>query len=208
MPEITAQLVKQLRELTGAGMMECKNALVEANGDLAQAQVVLRKRGLATAAKKAHRATRQGLIGSYIHPGAQLGVLVEVNCESDFVARTDEFRQLVHDIAMQIAAADPQYIRREEVPAEVLEKEREIERARALAEGKPEKIVDKVVEGRLNKFYEEVCLYDQPFIKDNTLTVGQLIAGKIAQMGENITVSRFVRFKVGDRAGAEAPAGS
>jgi len=207
MPEITAQLVKQLRELTGAGMMECKNALVEANGDLAQAQVVLRKRGLATAAKKAHRATRQGLIGSYIHPGAQLGVLVEVNCESDFVARTDEFRQLVHDIAMQIAAADPQYIRREDVPAEVLEREREIERARALAEGKPEKIVDKIVEGRLNKFYEEVCLYDQPFIKDNTLTVGQLIAGKIAQVGENITVSRFARFKVGDRAGAEAPAG-
>ena len=208
MAEITAQLVKQLRELTGAGMMECKNALVEANGDLEQAQVVLRKRGLATAAKKAHRATRQGLIGSYIHPGAQLGVLVEVNCESDFVARTEEFRQLVHDIAMQIAAADPQYIRREDVPAEVLEREREIERARALAEGKPEKIVDKIVEGRLNKFYEEVCLYDQPFIKDNTLTVGQLIAGKIAQFGENITVSRFVRFKVGDRAGAETPAGA
>ncbi|MGB9605195.1 MAG: translation elongation factor Ts [Bryobacteraceae bacterium] len=203
MAEITAQLVKQLRELTGAGMMECKNALVEANGDLAQAQVVLRKRGLATAAKKASRATRQGLIGSYIHPGAQLGVLVEVNCESDFVARTDEFRQLVHDIAMQIAAADPQYIRREDVPADVLEKEREIQRARALAEGKPEKVVDKIVEGRLAKFYEEVCLYDQPFIKDNSLTVGQLIAGKIAQMGENITVSRFVRFKVGDRAGAD-----
>ena len=208
MAEITVQLVKQLRELTGAGMMECKNALVEANGDLEQAQVVLRKRGLATAAKKAHRATRQGLIGSYIHPGAQLGVLVEVNCESDFVARTEEFRQLVHDIAMQIAAADPQYIRREDVPAEVLEKEREIERARALAEGKPEKVVDKIVEGRLNKFYEEVCLYDQPFIKDNTLTVGQLIASKIAQFGENITVSRFVRFKVGDRAGAESPAGA
>ena len=208
MAEITAQLVKQLRELTGAGMMECKNALVEANGDLEQAQVVLRKRGLATAAKKAHRATRQGLIGSYIHPGAQLGVLVEVNCESDFVARTEEFRQLVHDIAMQIAAADPQYIRREDVPTEVLEKEREIERARALAEGKPEKVVDKIVEGRLNKFYEEVCLYDQPFIKDNTLTVGQLIASKIAQFGENITVSRFVRFKVGDRAGAESPAGA
>ncbi len=208
MAEITAQLVKQLRELTGAGMMECKSALVEANGDLAQAQVVLRKRGLATAAKKASRATRQGLIGSYIHPGAQLGVLVEVNCESDFVARTDEFRQLVHDIAMQIAAADPQYIRREDVPAEVLEKEREIQRARALAEGKPEKVVDKIVEGRLAKFYEEVCLYDQPFIKDNSLTVGQLIASKIAQVGENITVSRFARFKVGDRAGSENPAGA
>ncbi len=208
MPEITAQLVKQLRELTGAGMMECKSALLEANGDIAQAQVVLRKRGLATAAKKASRATRQGLIGSYIHPGAQLGVLVEVNCESDFVARTDEFKQLVHDIAMQIAAADPQYIRREDVPPEVLEKEREIQRARALAEGKPEKVVDKIVEGRLAKFFEEVCLYDQPFIKDNSLTVGQLIAGKIAQVGENITVSRFARFKVGDRASGDSPTGA
>ncbi len=204
MAEITAQLVKQLRDLTGAGMMECKNALIEAHGDLAEAQVVLRKRGIASAAKKASRATRQGLVGSYIHPGAQLGVLVEVNCESDFVARTDEFRQLVHDIAMQVAAADPQYIRREDVPAEVLDKEREIQRARALAEGKPEKVVDKIVEGRLGKFFEEVCLYDQPFIKDNTLTVGQLIATKIAKMGENITVSRFVRFKVGDRAGADS----
>ncbi len=203
MAEITAQLVKQLRELTGAGMMECKNALIEAGGDLAEAQVVLRKRGIASAAKKASRATKQGLVGSYIHPGAQLGVLVEVNCESDFVARTEEFRQLVHDIAMQVAAADPQYIRREDVPADVLDKEREIQRARALAEGKPEKVVDKIVEGRLGKFFEEVCLYDQPFIKDNTLTVGQLIATKIAKMGENITVSRFVRFKVGDRAGAD-----
>lgn len=206
MAEITAQLVKQLRELTGAGMMECKSALLEAKGDLAEAQVVLRKRGIASAAKKASRATRHGLVGSYIHSGAQLGVLVEVNCESDFVARTDEFRQLVHDIAMQVAAADPQYIRREEVPAEVLEKEREIQRARALAEGKPEKVVDKIVEGRLGKFYEEVCLYDQPFIKDNSLTAGQLIATKIAKLGENITVSRFVRFKVGDRAGGDNPA--
>lgn len=204
MAEITAQLVKQLRDLTGAGMMECKSALLEAKGDLAEAQVVLRKRGIASAAKKAARATKQGLVGSYIHPGAQLGVLVEVNCESDFVARTDEFRQLVHDIAMQVAAADPQYIRREDVPAEVLEKEREIQRARALAEGKPERVVDKIVEGRLGKFYEEVCLYDQPFIKDNTLTVGQLIATRIAKLGENITVSRFVRFKVGDRAGADS----
>lgn len=204
MAEITAQLVKQLRELTGAGMMECKSALKEANGDLAEAQVVLRKRGIASAAGKASRATRQGLVGSYIHPGAQLGVLVEVNCESDFVARTDEFRRLVHDLAMQVAAADPQYIRREQVPAEVLQKEREIQRARALAEGKPEKVVDKIIEGRLSKFFEEVCLLDQPFIKDNTLTVGQLIATRIAQVGENITVSRFARFKVGDRAGADS----
>jgi elongation factor Ts len=206
MAEITAQLVKQLRERTGAGMMECKSALVEAKGDLAEAEVVLRKRGLASAAKKAGRATRAGVIGSYIHPGAQLGVLVEVNCETDFVARNEEFQRLVHDIAMQIAAADPKFIRKEDVTAEVLEKEKEIQRARALAEGKPEKIVDKVVEGRLAKFYEEICLYEQPFIKDNTLTVGQLIASKIATIKENISVSRFVRFKVGEMA-AEAPAG-
>ena len=198
MAEITAQLVKELRERTGACMMECKSALQEAKGDLAEAEVVLRKRGIASAAKKAARATRQGLIGSYIHPGAQLGVLVEVNCESDFVARTGEFRQLVHDLAMQIAAADPQFIRKEDVTPSVLDQERQIQRERALAEGKPEKVVDKIVEGRMGKFYEEVCLYEQPFIKDNTMTVGQLIATKIAKTGENITVSRFVRFKLGE----------
>jgi len=200
MAEITAQLVKELRERTGAGMMECKSALLEAKGDLAEAEVVLRKRGLASAAKKAGRATRCGVIGTYVHPGAQLGVMVEVNCETDFVARNEEFQRLVHDIAMQIAAADPKFIRKEDVTAEVLEKEKEIQRARALAEGKPEKIVDKVVEGRLAKFYEEICLYEQPFIKDNTLTVGQLIAGRIATIKENIAVSRFVRFKVGESA--------
>ena len=199
MAEITAQLVKQLRERTGAGMMECKSALQEANGDLAEAEVVLRKRGIASAAKKATRATRQGLVSSYIHPGSQLGVLVEVNCESDFVARTEEFQQLVHDVAMQIAAADPQFIRREDVTQAVLDQEREIQRARALAEGKPEKIADKIVEGRMSKFYEEICLLDQPFIKENTLTVGQLIATKIAKTGENITVARFTRFKLGER---------
>jgi elongation factor Ts len=199
MAEITAQLVKQLRERTGAGMMECKSALQEANGDLAEAEVVLRKRGIASAAKKATRATRQGLVSSYIHPGSQLGVLVEVNCESDFVARTEEFQQLVHDVAMQIAAADPQFIRREDVTQAVLDQEREIQRARALAEGKPEKIADKIVEGRMSKFYEEICLLDQPFIKENTLTVGQLIATKIAKTGENITVARFSRFKLGER---------
>jgi len=203
MAEITAQLVKELRERTGAGMMDCKSALAEANGDLAEAEVVLRKRGIAAAAKKATRATKQGLIGSYIHPGAQLGVLVEVNCESDFVARTEEFKELVHDIAMQIAAADPRFIRKEDVTPEVLEKEREIQRARALAEGKPEKVVDKIVEGRLNKFYEEVCLYEQPFIKDNTLTIGQLIATKIAKIGENISVSRFCLLTLDDQAGAQ-----
>ncbi len=205
MAEITAQQVKELRERTGAGMMECKSALAEAKGDLGEAEVVLRKRGIASAAKKASRTTKQGMIGNYIHPGSQLGVLVEVNCESDFVARTDDFKQLVHDIAMQIAAADPLFLRKEDVTPEVLEKEREIARARALGEGKPEKIVDKVVEGRLSKFYEEVCLYEQPFIKDNTLTVGQLIATKIAKIGENISVSRFSRFKLGDQAGAPAP---
>lgn len=201
MAEITAQLVKELRDRTGAGMMECKSALQEAGGNLADAEVVLRKRGIAAAAKKATRDTRQGLVGSYIHPGSQLGVLVEVNCESDFVSRTDEFRQLVHDIAMQIAAADPRFIRREDVTAEVLEKEREIQRARVIAEGKPEKVADKIVEGRLNKFFEEVCLYEQPFIKDGSLTIDQLIKTKIAKIGENITVSRFMRFKVGASTG-------
>ncbi len=197
MAEITAALVKQLRELTGAGMMECKKALEEAKGDIGEAEVVLRKRGIAAAARRATRATRQGLVGSYIHPGAQLGVLVEVNCESDFVARTDDFQQLVHDIAMQIAATDPQFIRKEDVTPAVLNKEREIQKARVIAEGKPEKVADKIVDGRMAKFFEEVCLLEQPFIKDNTLTVGQLIATRIAKTGENITVARFARFKLG-----------
>jgi len=196
--EISAQLVKQLRERTGAGMMECKGALVEAKGDLAEAEVVLRKKGIASAAKKSSRTTKQGVIASYIHPGAQLGVLIEVNCESDFVARTDDFQELVHDLAMQIAAADPQFIRREEVTQAYLDKERDIQRARALAEGKPEKMVDKIVEGRMNKYYEEVCLYEQPFIKENTTTIHDVVKAKIAKLGENIAVSRFVRFKVGD----------
>lgn len=200
MPEITAQLVKQLRERTGAGMMECKSALTEAKGDLGEAEVVLRKRGLSSASKKASRATRQGVVGTYIHPGSQLGVMVEINCESDFVARTEDFQQLVHDVAMQIAAADPQFIRKEDVTAAALDKERDIQRARALGEGKPEKVVDKIVEGRMSKYYEEVCLYEQPFIKDNAVTIGQMIATKIAKVGENITVSRFARFKVGDSA--------
>ncbi|HXI41872.1 MAG TPA: translation elongation factor Ts [Bryobacteraceae bacterium] len=198
MAEITAQLVKQLRERTGAGMMECKSALTETKGDLPEAEVVLRKRGITSAVKKASRTTKQGLIGSYIHHGAQLGVLVEVNCESDFVARTDDFQGLVHDLAMHIAAADPQFIRKEDVTPAALEKEKDIQRARALAEGKPEKIVDKIIEGRLSKFYEEICLYEQPFVKENTLTIDQLIKTKIAKLGENIVVSRFVRFKVGD----------
>ena len=203
MAEISAKLVKQLRDRTGAGMMECKKALEEANGDLEEAQVVLRKRGVSSAAKKASRATKQGVIGTYIHPGSQLGVMVEVNCESDFVARTEDFLELVHDIAMQVAAADPRFVKREEVTPEVLEKEREIARARALAEGKPEKVVDRIVEGRLAKFYEEVCLMEQPFIKDNNSTIAELIKNKIAKLGENIAVARFARFKVGETAADE-----
>jgi elongation factor Ts len=198
--EISAQLVKQLRERTGAGMMECKKALVEAKGDLPEAEVILRKHGIASAGKKSTRSTKQGVIGSYIHPGAQLGVLIEVNCESDFVARTDDFQELVKDLAMQVAAADPQFVRKEDVTEEVLTKEREIQRARAINEGKPEKMADKIAEGRMNKYFEEVCLYEQPFIKENTTTIAEVIKTKIAKLGENILVSRFVRFKVGDTA--------
>jgi elongation factor Ts len=204
--EISAQLVKQLRDRTGAGMMECKAALVEGKGDLAEAEVVLRKKGIASAAKKSARSTKQGVIASYIHPGAQLGVLIEVNCESDFVARTDDFQELVHDLAMQVAAADPQFIRKEDVTQAALDKEKDIQRGRALGEGKPEKMVDKIVEGRMNKYYEEVCLYEQPFIKENTTSVADLIKQKIAKLGENISVSRFVRFKVGDTGVADTPA--
>ena len=204
--EISAQLVKQLRERTGAGMMECKKALVEAKGELAEAEVVLRKQGIASAGKKSSRSTKQGVIGNYIHPGAQLGVLIEVNCESDFVARTDDFQELVKDLAMQVAAADPQFVRKEDVSEAVLVKEREIQRARAINEGKPEKMADKIAEGRMNKYFEEVCLYEQPFIKENTTTIAELIKSKIAKLGENISVSRFVRFKVGDAAPAETPA--
>ncbi|MEI9814562.1 MAG: translation elongation factor Ts [Acidobacteriota bacterium] len=204
--EITASLVKQLRDRTGAGMMECKSALVEAKGDLAEGEVILRKKGIAAAGKKATRSTKQGVISSYIHPGAQLGVMIEVNCESDFVARTEDFQELVKDLAMQIAASDPQFIRREEVTQEALDKEKEIQRARALAEGKPEKMVDKIVEGRMNKYYEEFCLYEQPFIKDNAVTINDLIKAKIAKLGENIGVARFARFKVGGTQTEEAAA--
>jgi elongation factor Ts len=196
--EISAQLVKQLREKTGAGMMECKKALVETKGDLEAAEVHLRKAGIASATKKATRSTKQGMIGSYIHAGAQIGVMIEVNCESDFVARTEDFQELVHDLAMQVAAADPRFVRREEVSEAALAKERDIARSRALSEGKPEKILDKIVEGRLAKYYEEVCLLEQPFIKENTTTVADLVKSKIAKLGENISVARFVRFKVGD----------
>ena len=198
MAEISASLVKQLRERTGAGMMECKSALTEAKGDIGEAEIVLRKRGIASAGKKATRTTKQGTVGSYIHAGAQLGVLIELNCESDFVARTDDFQELVRDLAMHVAAADPQFVRKEDVTPAAIEKEKEIQKARAMAEGKPEKIAEKMVEGRMAKFYEEICLYEQPFVKENTISVDQLIKTKIAKLGENISVSRFARFKVGD----------
>ena len=204
MAEITAQQVKELRERSGAGMMECKSALKEANGNLADAEVVLRKRGISSASKKSSRATRQGLVSHYIHPGGQLGVLIEVNCESDFVARTDDFQDLVRDLAMHVAAADPQFIRKEDVSEAALAKEKDIQKARALNEGKPEKVAEKIVEGRMAKFYEEVCLYEQPYVKEATVTVDQIIKSKIAKLGENISVARFVRFKVGETAVAES----
>jgi len=197
---ISAELVKKLRDLTGAGFMECKAALTEANGDLEAATVLLRKRGLASAAKKAGRTTSQGSIGSYIHMGGKIGVLVEVNCESDFVARTDQFAALVKEVAMHIAAADPRYVRREEVPPEALEKERDIYRAQLVQAGKKPEILDKIIEGKLGSYYEQVVLLDQKFIRDSALTVSQVIAEATAKMGENITVSRFARFKIGEAA--------
>jgi elongation factor Ts len=195
---ISAELVKTLRDRTGAGMMECKAALMEAHGDLEEAVTVLRKRGVAQAAKKAGRTTREGVVGSYIHMGGKVGVLVEVNCESDFVARTDAFQALVKDVAMHIAAADPRYIRREDVPADTLEKERDIYRAQFAGSGKPAAVIDKIVEGKLGAFYAQVVLLDQPYIREPSTSVAQLIAEVAAKMGENITVSRFARFKVGE----------
>ena len=200
MADISAELVKKLRDQTGAGFMECKAALVEAKGDLDAAITLLRKRGLATAAKKAGRTTSQGSVGSYIHMGGKIGVLVEVNCESDFVARTDQFAALVKEIAMHIAAADPKYVRREEVPAEALDKEKEIYRAQFVQSGKPANVIDKIVEGKLDSYYSQVVLLDQPSIRDAALKVSQVIADATAKMGENITVSRFARFKIGESA--------
>jgi elongation factor Ts len=195
---ISAAQVKELRDKTGAPMMDCKQALTEAKGDVEQAIVLLRKKGIATAAKKAARATSEGSVTSYIHAGGKIGVLVEVNCESDFVARTDDFRGLVHDIAMHIAASDPRFVRKEDVTPEAFEREKEIYRAQAAAAGKPENVVEKIVEGKMAKFYEEVCLYEQPFIKEQSISVAQLIASKIGKLGENISVRRFARFKVGE----------
>jgi len=198
MAEITATLVKQLRDKTGAGMMECKAALTEAKGDMEEAITLLRKRGLAQAAKRAGRATAQGTIGSYIHMGGKIGVLVEVNCESDFVARTDDFSNLVKEIAMHIAAADPKWVRREDVPAEAIEKEKAIYRAQMENTGKPQNVLDKIVEGKLGSFYSQFVLLEQPSVRDSTTTVSQLVAQASAKTGENIQVNRFVRFRVGE----------
>src|SRR6202161_2454978 len=194
---ISAAQVKDLREKTGAPMMDCKQALTEAKGDMEQAVVILRKKGVSVAAKKATRATSEGSVGYYIHAGGKIGVLVEVNCESDFVARTDDFKELVHDIAMHIAASDPKFVRKEDVTVQDLEREKDIYRAQAAASGKPANIIEKMLEGKLGKFYEEFCLLDQPFIKDQTQTIAQIIATKVGKLGENISVRRFPRFKVG-----------
>jgi len=203
---ISAQLVKELRDRTGAGFSDCRAALVEAGGDLEQAVTVLRKKGQAAAAKKSQRATSEGLVGSYIHAGGKIGVLVEINCESDFVARTDDFQRLCHDLAMHIAALDPRFLRREEVTQEVLDREREIYRDQAQASGKPAPVIEKIVTGKMEKFYEENCLYEQHFIKDESVTVKEMVDQAIAKLGENIAIRRFCRFKVGESDGAGAPA--
>jgi elongation factor Ts len=198
MAEITAGLVKELRERTGAGMMDCKKALAETGGDIEKAVDFLREKGLAAAAKKAGRVTAEGLVDSYIHGVGRIGVLVEVNCETDFVAKTDEFRSLVRDIAMQIAASKPEYVRREDVPEEVIAREKAVLSAQAANEGKPANIIEKMVVGRLEKFYKEACLLEQPYIKDPDQTVGQLLTEKISKIGENISVRRFTRYELGE----------
>ena len=204
---VPAQLVKELRERTGAGFSDCKTALVEAKGNLEAAIDVLRKKGQAAAQKKSARQATEGLIGHYIHAGGKIGVILEVNCESDFVARTEDFQRLCHDVAMHIAALDPRFIRREEVTSEILDREREIYRAQARATGKPDPVIEKIVTGKMEKFYEENCLYEQHFIKDESVTVGELVNQMISKLGENIAIRRFVRFKVGEGAtSAEPPA--
>jgi elongation factor Ts len=195
---ISAAQVKELREKTGAPMMDCKQALTEAKGNLEDAVVLLRKKGVSVAAKKSSRTTSEGSVAHYIHAGGKIGVLVEVNCESDFVARTDDFKELLHDIAMHIAASDPKFVRKEDVTPEAFEREKDIYRAQAAATGKPAPVVEKIVAGKMEKFYEEVCLLEQPFIKDQTISISQLIAAKVGKLGENIAVRRFARFKIGD----------
>jgi elongation factor Ts len=204
--EISAEMVRKLREDTGAGMMECKSALVESGGDLEKARDVLRKKGLATAAKKAGRTASEGMVGSYIHPGAKVGVLVEVNCETDFVARTPEFQALVKDVSMHIAATSPLYVTKEEVPPAVLEREKEIYKAQAAAQGKPANVVDRIAEGKLKDYYSTFVLLEQSFVKDQAKTVGQLVQEKIALLKENIVIRRFARFKVGEEVQAARPA--
>ena len=196
--EISMELVKDLRQRTGAGVMDCRTALQEAKGNIEGAIDYLRKKGLATAAKKAGRIATDGLVSSYIHAGGKIGVLVEINCETDFVARTDDFQTFVKNIAMQIAAANPQYIRREEVPPEVLEKERQIYRTQALDSGKPEKVIDKIVDGKMERFYSEACLLEQTYIKDSDQTVREVLEAMIAKIGENISIRRFARFQLGE----------
>src|SRR5271156_4070853 len=201
-PNISAQLVKELRERTGAGFSACRDALVEAKGDIESAINLLRKKGQAAAQKKAQRATSEGMVGYYIHAGGKIGVLVEVNCESDFVARTEDFQRLCHDVAMHIAALDPRFVRREEVTQEILDREREIYKAQARATGKPEPVIEKIVNGKMEKFYEENCLYEQHFIKDESVTITELVSQMIHKLGENISIRRYVRFKVGEIVGA------
>jgi len=198
MAEITAGMVKDLREKTGAGMMDCKNALVEAKGDMDLAIEILRKKGIARAAKKADRTVNEGRIEAYIHPGSKLGVLLEVNCETDFVANTDDFRNFAHDVAMQIAASSPLYVRREDVDHTVIDREMEIYKEQARGQGKPENILEKIATGKLEKFYSEICLLEQPFVKDPEKTINTLVTEIIAKLGENISIRRFTRFKVGE----------
>ena len=200
MSAITAEMVKQLRDKTGAGMMDCKAALAESGGDMDKAIEILRKKGLASAAKRAGRATNNGLIGHYIHMGGKVGVLAEVNCETDFVARTDDFQTLAKEIAMHIAAADPKFVRREDIPANVLEKEREIYRAQFAGSGKPANVIEKIVDGKLESYYAQVCLLDQPSVRDPNVTIKQMVAAATAKTGENVTITRFVRFKLGETA--------
>ena len=198
MPEITVDMIKELRERTGAGMMDCKKALQETGGDMEKAIDFLRKKGLASAAKKAGREAAEGIVVSYIHHNQKVGVLLELNCETDFVARTDQFQKLASEIAMHIAWANPQYVSKEDVPQDVLDREIEGEKGRALEEGKPARVVDKIVEGRMSKFYERVCLLEQPFVRDDSKKIKDLIAGTIAVLGENIKVGRFTRFAIGE----------
>ncbi len=196
--EIKAELVKELREKSNAGMMDCKVALVDCKGDIKKAEQLLKERGLAQASKKALRATKEGLIESYIHLGSKVGVMVEVNCETDFVARNEMFKNLVHDIALHIAAAAPLYVSIEDVPQEVLDKEKELYKKQAINEGKPDKILDKIAEGKLKKYYEENCLLEQPFVKDNDIKIGDLVKHNIAKIGENIVIKRFTRYVLGE----------